>query len=375
MRASQEWTFFCVVTPGLVELALKEWEEKKHALGVTDQVVSVSPAGLEVTLPWSMGIGLVHVLKIPTRVLVRLTTLTARDFPKLHTKAQKLPWTSWLAHPEPRWKISAHQCRLMHTGRLEETLTAALQKSLTHQPLSLRWQKEALAPETLYVRGVDDEWTISLDITGEALYKRGAQLIRGEAPLRETLAQACLTYMFDPPPETPVTLWDPLCGSGTFLFEALSAHVPTERMFSYKHSALNLGVAPWKAKAALSGFAIHAAIGSDIDRELVEKLTPVPGLTFKCEDFLNHPRTQLGPLWIIANPPYGERLKLSEGISAFADKLSQALSASGAQRILLLVPASWPELKIQGLRCQRRLSFSNGGLAVEARVWEIPHSI
>lgn len=372
MRASQEWTFFCVVTPGLVELALKEWEEKKHALGVTDQSVRVSPAGLEVTLPWALGVGLVHVLKIPTRVLVRLTTITARDFPKLHTKVQKLPWTAWLAHPEPRWKISAHQCRLMHTGRLEETLGAALQKSLTHQPLSLRWKKEAIAPETLYVRGVDDEWTISLDVTGEALYKRGAQLIRGEAPLRETLAQACLTYMFDPPPDEAVTLWDPLCGSGTFLFEALSAHVPTERTFSYTHSALNLGVAPWKPKAEARGFPIREALGSDVDRALIEKLTPVPGLTLACEDFLNHRRPPQTPLWIIANPPYGERLKLAEGISAFVDKLSRALSTTGAERILLLVPASWPELKVEGQRCRRRLSFSNGGLAVEARVWEIP---
>lgn len=372
MRASQEWTFFCVVTPGLVDLALAEWEEKKHALGVTDQSVRVSSAGLEVTLPWSLGVGLVHVLKIPTRVLVRLTTLTARDFPKLHAKAQKLPWTTWLAHPEPRWKVSAHQCRLMHTGRLEETLAAALQRSLTHQPLSLRWQKESIAPETLYVRGVDDEWTISLDVTGDALYKRGAQLIRGEAPLRETLAQACLRYLFDPPPAEAVTLWDPLCGSGTFLFEALSAHRPTERAFSYTHSALNLGVAPWKAKASVPALPVRAALGSDIDRELIEKLTPVPGLAFECQDFLANQRAPGAPLWIISNPPYGERLKLAEGIGAFADKLTRALSATGAERILLLVPASWPELRVQGQRCRRILSFSNGGLAVEARVWEIP---
>lgn len=371
MRASQEWTFFCVVTPGLEALALAELNEKKAAIGLTHEEVKTLPAGFELTLPWSKGVGLVHLLKIPTRVIVRLGSITARDFPKLHQKALKLPWTKWLSHPTPHWKISAHQCRLMHTGRLEETLSEALKKSHISSPFSNRWQKENIAPETLYVRGVDDEWTISLDITGEALYKRGLSIVKGEAPLRETLAQACLRLMFADCSKKNVTLWDPMCGSGTFLFEAMTAHLPSQRPFSYLTSELNRGVPPWKPHAELGAFSIAKAHGSDLNKELITKLVPLEKMRFSCADLFSKDRPQLSsPLWIISNPPYGERIEISEGISEFIKKLSHCLGDARPEKVLLLVPSSWPHFKIRDQKFNTYLRFLNGGLSVEARLWD-----
>lgn len=371
MRASQEWTFFCVITPGLEALALIELHEKKTALGLSTEEIKSLPGGIELTLPWNKGIGLVHLLKIPTRVIVRLTTITARDFPKLHQKALNLPWTKWLAHPTPNWKITAHQCRLMHTGRLEETLSEALKKSHIKSPFSTRWQKENIAPETLYVRGVDDEWTISLDITGDALYKRGLSIVKGEAPLRETLAQASLKMLFTAHPKEAVTLWDPMCGSGTFLYEALTAHLPSDRSFSYLAGELNRGVAPWKPFAAPPAFPIALAHGSDLNRELIAKLVPLEKMSFSCADLFGHHQQKFSaPLWIISNPPYGERIEISEGISEFVKKLSHSLGEANPEKVLLLVPSSWPHFKIKGQKFNTYLRFLNGGLSVEARLWD-----
>ncbi|WP_432723611.1 THUMP domain-containing protein [Jeongeupia wiesaeckerbachi] len=63
----------------------------------------------------------------------------------------------------------------------------------------------------------DKTATIYLDTSGEALFKRGYRVEAVEAPLRENLAAGILAlsgWQIDEP------LYDPMCGSGTFLIEA-----------------------------------------------------------------------------------------------------------------------------------------------------------
>jgi putative N6-adenine-specific DNA methylase len=59
--------------------------------------------------------------------------------------------------------------------------------------------------------------TIYLDTSGEALFKRGWRDEKGDAPLKENLAAGILTITGWKPGQT---LFDPMCGSGTFLIEA-----------------------------------------------------------------------------------------------------------------------------------------------------------
>ena len=62
-----------------------------------------------------------------------------------------------------------------------------------------------------------DVFSLYLNTSGEGLHKRGWRDLVGEAPLRETLASALLTYS-DFSPDLPFC--DPFCGSGTILIEA-----------------------------------------------------------------------------------------------------------------------------------------------------------
>jgi putative N6-adenine-specific DNA methylase len=59
--------------------------------------------------------------------------------------------------------------------------------------------------------------TIYLDTSGEALFKRGWRDEKGDAPLKENLAAGILSITAWQPSQT---LFDPMCGSGTFLIEA-----------------------------------------------------------------------------------------------------------------------------------------------------------
>ncbi len=61
--------------------------------------------------------------------------------------------------------------------------------------------------------------TVSLDMSGESLHRRGYRRMIGEAPLKETLAAAILRQAGWPNNDFQALI-DPMCGSGTFLTEA-----------------------------------------------------------------------------------------------------------------------------------------------------------
>jgi len=65
-----------------------------------------------------------------------------------------------------------------------------------------------------------DEATISLDLSGDSLHRRGYRAETMAAPLKENLAAAILLRAGWPKiAEQGGTLFDPMCGSGTFLIE------------------------------------------------------------------------------------------------------------------------------------------------------------
>ena len=72
---------------------------------------------------------------------------------------------------------------------------------------------------------MDDHFFLSLDSSGELLFKRGLKHEVGKAPIRETLAAAILKLAgYD----GSQILLDPMCGSGTFSLEAamLAGNIP-----------------------------------------------------------------------------------------------------------------------------------------------------
>jgi putative N6-adenine-specific DNA methylase len=361
-RASIEMTFFIITPPELVELAMAELKQKKQALGLSNEKMTPLEGGIEITCSWEKGRGLCHVLKIPTRILVRLHIFKARDLPKFYQKLIKIAWSQILSHPTPQIKISAKECRLMHTTKLTQCVQEALTFSQKGSPLSLRYQKEEIPPETLYLRGEKDEWTLSLDLCGDPLYKRGLSIIKDEAPLRETIA-SCGLWLLSQQLSTPHFLWDPMCGSGTFITEAQHFHRPLVREFSYQKSVMNLGVAPWKLSSDMKPLKFSEVCGSDKNENLIKKVSG----PFFTQDFFDNPtapqRAERVPLALIINPPYGERLKLPGGIKKFQLQLLDSMEKSEAQHALILHPThwKWPSLKYPS---KTLLNFKNGGIPV-----------
>lgn len=364
------YKLFLIIPPGLEDLALEEVELK---CPVSSVAVLKGGLELEANIEW---IERAHtLLKIPTRILMRLETFKVRDFPKLFQKMSHLPWNQWLSHPNPTWEISCSKSRLMHTGRIEEILIDSLKEYMRKQPLSKDWEKKAHSPQEFYVRLVDDVLTLSLDLTGESLYKRGFQTIKGEAPIRENFA-AAMAFEILKDLKAPVTLVDPMCGSGTLLTEALTFHKPLKlRKFSfeeapfYKGRLLRIGLesSPLPVKNAV-GFDLNGDLISKVEVELKSTLPVV----FKNKDSLKEKITTPEDV-ILCNPPYGERIVIEGKRGSFLREAWQKfMTEDRPLRFGWILPSDMDDLFVNPKDYQlvNKRHLKNGGKAVTFWIWE-----
>ena len=165
--------------------------------------------------------------------------------------------------------------------------------------------------------------TLYVDLSGEALFKRGWRADKGEAPLKENLAAGLLALAGWTPP-TPLA--DLFCGSGTIVIEAasiaakrapgLNRRFAFERLKGFDSNA-------WRrlkdtARAAVDDNRSAALAGSDISTRVVEQAianAQLAGLQawladgrlrFDAVDArVAAPFVPAGT--IVSNPPYGEQ--------------------------------------------------------------------
>jgi putative N6-adenine-specific DNA methylase len=235
-------------------------------------------------------------------------------------------------------------------------------------------------PATLFVRFADDECTLSLDTSGERLHKRGVRQHIGEAPLRETIAAALLQMVErkgDLGETRDVEVVDPMMGSGTFLLEAADrSEVVAAREFafaSFHHGVLATPrlVARRPAIVSLVGYEIDAKAQAAAQENL--QRAGVKGYQVRHEDIF-----KAAPLpclagrqrWVLANPPYGERLKVKEPLAQYYAKLFAAVESTLIpHRACFILPAKAVKGRFDLPRAWKVLekrSFVNGGIPVVA---------
>lgn len=221
LKDSSDATFFLVVGPGLEEQA--RVEAVKY-LGATR--IETVLGGVQFDSTWGrVRLGQPK-LRVATRVLVRVEQFGVRDFQKLFRKVSNIPWEEWL---KPKVGISVRAAsvgsRLRIKAGIEESVGEAFRKSFKMPPP--RPVNEVMC----LVRVDDDICTISLDLSGDLLHKRGTHTDVGSAPLRETYAASIVERIFETARENEDVAklfsapWDwvePMAGTAVFLREALS---------------------------------------------------------------------------------------------------------------------------------------------------------
>jgi len=368
---SQE--FFLSVLPGFEDLAARELKDWFPELTAKQE-----HGGVTVEAPLATGLAMNLVLKIPTRILLRLETFRCKDFPKLYRKIEEYPWHE-VIDPRTRFavEVSSSRSRLKIKSRIAE----ACEKAWAAYQAKRKARPAADRPATLFVRFNNDECTLSLDTSGDRLHKRGQREHIGTAPLRETIAAALLqlTEKTLPIGETrDIELVDPMVGSGTFLIEAATRdQAINARDFAFntfKHGILAEPALQRKRVAfkTFTGFecdakTIQAAehnlrgLPHDIRKDDIFAAAPLPPKA------TNHQR------WLIVNPPYGERLKIKKPLPEYYAELFAACEkVAEPDRACFILPAKAVKGRLplpKAWKVLEKRSFSNGGIPVLAFVF------
>lgn len=371
--------YFLVCPPELVSLAQWELKHKAH-----DLVQQISPqnGGVSFQGP-ATACQLNSWLKIPTRLLVELVRFKVRDLPKLYKKVRSIAWHRELyvfgledQGQNIEWKISARRSRLIHTEKIKQTLQKALADSLKSQPPRKAPKNLQARNLCLYVHLENDEFTLSWDTSGEALYKRGLKKANVQGPLRENLAQACLLWLqlkLKHPLDSPIELIDPMAGSGSFILEALTGHQSSGpyRDFTYQHLPRFQNLPKWEPEKPKLLPLCQKAYAFDLQTQaLHQNLNELPQVDIQQGNAFElkiAPPLNGVTRWVVCNPPYGERVPKDFTLPQLLELMSKTYQA---QAIGLLTPASWDipmaaqkqELKVVG-----HLDLRNGGLLT--RFW------
>lgn len=214
---------------------------------------------------------------------------------------------------------------------------------------------------------------IGLEVSGGSLHKRGYRAVTHEAPIQETIA-AAIVKQAEWDGDRP--LFDPMCGSGTLLCEALmhSCRIPSGYLrprFGFEFLP-DFDEALWKQiKKACNG-AIRELpegliSGSDLSGKAVEataaNLRCLPygdRVKLDCLDF-RHIKT-LKNTTIVSNPPYGLRLQKKEGMALFFKELGDFLKqkCTGSTAYLYFGDRQW--IKSIGLKTTWKRPLASGGL-------------
>ncbi len=186
----------------------------------------------------------------------------------------------------------------------------------------------------------NNEFTLSLNMSGESLHKRKIRLEGGLAPLKENLAAALLIRAGWPDiAKAGGSLFDPLCGSGTFLIEGalIAADIAPGLLRDYFGFLQWREFKPaiWKAlldeandrrEAGLKQ--LSSITGQDTNanvvylaKENVKRLGLSDYIIIEQCDLVDTQKLFVEPGLVITNPPYGVRLGEIEQLKETYQKL------------------------------------------------------
>lgn len=319
-------------------------------------------------------------LRTADRVLMVLGECEARTFEELYQAVLGVPWETLLPRDAAvRVTGKCVRSRLMSVSDCQAVSKKAIVDRLLRRLRTDRLP-ETGAPHTVDVALHEDKLRITLDMSGEALGRRGYRTWNGEAPLRETLAAA----LVDLSPWRPgMPLYDPCCGTGTLLIEAAmrAAHQAPglARAFACEQFKFmpHDGVAALRAQAQAARLpdAPLRIAGSDIDPAAVElcgRHIAQAGLAgriaVQVQDLRTVTLAEEGGVFL-CNPPYGERLGDRESCRALYHELGALLRRHPTWKLAAISADPAFERNV-GRRAVRKRRLYNGRLECEFCTFE-----
>ena len=360
--------FFAQVADGLEEPASLEL----HELGAFDIKPGFRGVYFSAELPDLYRIN--YCTRLCTRILAPLLTFDCHSPKYLYSTARRLDWQQFLDN-EKTFAVFAttSNSHIKHSQHAALTLKDAV----------VDYFRDATGKRPDVNTDNPDIWlnlhiernraTISLDTSGGSLHRRGYRLDSIQAPMQETLA-AAIIQLSDWNGQTPI--YDPMCGSGTLLAEAMMRYcrIPAAYLrmhFGFEHLP-DFNREEWrkvrdKANQQIRELPDGLICGSDKDQRAIamaarnlERLPQGKSVALHSAAFEN--LAGLKDKVIVCNPPYGVRLGDKEEAAELIEEFGNFLKrkCTGSQAYLYL--GARELVKKVGLKPTWKKPLKNGGL-------------
>jgi 23S rRNA (guanine2445-N2)-methyltransferase / 23S rRNA (guanine2069-N7)-methyltransferase len=378
----QTSNFFATCSKGVEDLVQKELEQleivdtKMHTGGVAfnADIESAYKACL-----WS---------RVASRILLQLKEFTITSDDDLYNEIISVDWSEHFTQDN----TLAIDCFSSHsevtnshyaTLRVKDAIVDQFMQNTDERPSIDRENPDI----RINVYLSDKQCLLYLDLSGDALHKRGYRQTAGTAPLRETLAASMLyRAKWDSFYQQGKPFCDPMCGSGTLLIEAAMMAADIAPGLLREHSGTNRwGFSHWKLfeqekwlrilneaqdrqKSGLKN--VPLICGSDNS----EILVGIARTNIKAADLssiikvsLQDATRELNPCseepgLLITNPPYGKRIGQVQVLRTLYHRFGEQLKASFDGWTAVIITSEPDLAKSIGLRAFRKNTLYNGAI-------------
>lgn len=319
--------------------------------------------------------------RLASRIFLEIGRVQADTADALHAQLLALPWGG---HVDPAGTLacdfSGRHPAIHHTRygaqRVKDAICDALRESHGRRP-DVALERPSVR---VHAHAQGAEVTVSIDLSGEGLHRRGYRAQAGEAPLRENVAAGILLRAGWPALAAEgAELLDPMCGSGTIAIEGalIAANIAPGLARDY------YGFLGWKghdaalwqrlqaaarARIATPGPGSACVRASDSDARAV-RLARDNAARAGVEAWIEVSQSPLAEAkpgaargLLCTNPPYGVRLEDRETARRLHRELGAVLRERfGGWRAAVITGS--PELGLEiGVRAQRTHAVWNGAL-------------
>jgi putative N6-adenine-specific DNA methylase len=217
-----------------------------------------------------------------------------------------------------------------------------------------------------------DQCSVSLDSSGASLHQRGYKTATNIAPINEVLAAGMLLLSgWDGSSD----FLDPMCGSGTILAEAamIACNIPAninrkefafEKWNDWDNDLFDQIVNSLMKKTkefhyTITGYdkAPSAVLKA---KDNIRNANLDEYITISERNFFDTEKENKGPLHMVFNPPYGERLDIH--LERFYREIGDTLKQSYPNTNAWFITGNLEALKFVGLKPSRKIKLFNGKL-------------
>lgn len=309
-------------------------------------------------------------LRTALRILKPIDHFTIKNEDDLYQKCLRFPWENYM-HVNQTFLIDSvvNSTQINHSHyaalRMKDAIADRFRKKFNKRPSIKKYQPDFLFNLHINEKNVN----ISIDSSGEPLFKRGYRVKAGKAPLNEVMAAGLLRLAGW---DGKGNFLDPMCGSGTLPIEAamVAANIPAQLHRS------DFGFMKWKDYDAslfekiketrlnrISDFN-GKIIGYDTDERAlnnahanIEHADFSDFIELKKQDFFTSEK-EISPLLMVFNPPYDERLPINN--ERFYEQIGDTLKNHYSNTICWILSGDTEAAKKVGLRPSRKIKLYNG---------------